>query len=277
MLSYGETMDRLLEMRDRFDSGFSPSDRVFIRETYVLLFRHDIKNIGCSDCYKDAYVEIIHKLKKTQTMPKEKKFILRAGVLLHAFNGEVFTNANLTDEIAMDALNENVKRFDLFAKVPDNWKDLCKARKTLTEKEQTKKEGVSKEELQDTVESLKSTLTTAQADLSAANAEIEFKNSELSKVKEELEKAVKEADANREALEKARLSYGDELKAKNDEIVTLTQQKVVAEQTNQDLAAQVAKLEAEVEKLKKAATPTPAAEPQKETAAKNTKKAAETK
>ncbi|MBR0116487.1 MAG: hypothetical protein IJM04_04315 [Prevotella sp.] len=246
MLSYSEIMDRLSEMRSRYDDGFSSSDRVFINEVHGLLFGHPVKNLGCPNCYRDAYIEVTLKLRKMKEMPKKKNFVLRSGVLLHAFNGEVFTNANLTDEIAMDALNENRGRFDLFAKVPDNWEALCKARKAIMEKESARKSSISREELQDSVDSLKVAVDAAKKDLEEANAKLESANQELATQTAKLEEVQKEAEASREALEKARLSFEDELKGKNDEIVSLTRQKNALESANQELATQTAKLEAKV-------------------------------
>ena len=264
MLDYSSTIDRLSVMKSRFDEGFSASDRLFIRSVYNRLFGKDIRNLGCPDCYRDAYMEIIHRLKKDKIMPKEKKFILRNGVLLHAFKGEVFTNANLTDEIAMDALNENMSREKLFARVPDNWKDLCKARKVITDKENATKASLSKEELQDNIESLKSALESAKKETADVTAKLEAEEKKTAeavdkaKVSEakiaELEKAVAEAkeaagkhDADIEAL---KAKHAEALKAKDAEIATLGNEKASLEKTNQELASQTAKLEAEVDTLK---------------------------
>ena len=107
MLSYIEVMERLSEMRDRFDAGFSSSDRLFINDMSVVVLSKCVRNSSCSDCYRDAFLEIYHKLKMLGTMPKEKKFVLRAGVLLH-FNGKMYVNENLTDDIAVAAISDNV-------------------------------------------------------------------------------------------------------------------------------------------------------------------------
>ena len=199
MLSYSETMDRLSEMRSRYDGGFSSSDRVFINEVHGFLFGHPVKNLGCPNCYRDAYIEITLKLRKMKEMPK-KNFVLRSGVLLHAFNGDVFTNANLTDEIAMDALNENRGRFDLFAKVPDNWEELCKARKAVKENESKKKASVSKEELQESVDSLKVAFEAAKKDLVESNAKLESASQELAAQTAKLEAKVAELEEELESV-----------------------------------------------------------------------------
>lgn len=264
MLEYSDTLNRLLEMRERFDAGFSSSDRLFISKVYETLFSHPIKNPGCSDCFRDAWLEIIHRLKQDKIMPKEKKFVLRRGVLLHAFNGEVFTNANISDEIAMDAINESRNRSKLFEKLPDNWEDQCKARKALKDKESATKQGVSREELQDSVESLKVALAAAQKDTEAAVAKLEAEekkaNDALLKVSEAEAKhaeAVKEieslkaqlADKDRE-IEAARNENAEALKAKDEAIRELTEQKAALDKSIQEQATAAAKLEAEVDTLK---------------------------
>lgn len=228
MLTFSETMAALLEMRSRYDDGFSSTDRLFIKETYEFLFGEPITNTSCGNCYRDAYVLIYSKLKKEGIMPKEKKFILLNGVLLHALNGQVFTNANLTDEIAMDALNENANRLDLFAKYPDNYKELCDARKTLLA-EKSSVEPKSNEELQASIESLKSALETANSDLAneqKKNDDLEAKISTLNEEKtvvngftKELNDKIAELTANNEALvtEKEALSEAKESLAKDNE------------------------------------------------------------
>lgn len=192
MLSYSETMERLSQMRSRFDSGFSSADKLFILEMYEFLLGHSIPNPGCPECYKDAYMEIIYKLKKTGTMPKKGNFVLRNGVLL-TFKGKHYTNANLDDEVAMEALNENIKRLDLFAKVPDNYAERIASyfERIKNESEQENDPAV----LRETIKSLKSSLNTTEDELKevvASNAEAQ---EEIARLRELLEKSKEEAQA----------------------------------------------------------------------------------
>lgn len=240
MLTFSETMAVLLEMRGRYDDGFSSTDRLFIKDTYAFLFGEQIKNSSCSNCYRDAYILIYSKLKKEGIMPKEKKFILLNGVLLHALNGQVFTNANLTDEIAMDALNENANRLDLFAKYPENYKELCDARKTLLA-EKASAEPKSNEELQVNIKSLKSALETANSDLAneqKKNEELEAKISALNE-----EKAVAEG-STKELNDKIA-----ELTTKNE---ALTSEKEALAEVKESLINDNEELLKQVETLKKA-------------------------
>lgn len=197
-------MNRLSEMRGRFDEGFSSSDRLFLRDMSVLILGHPVKNTACKDCYRDAYIEIRYKLKKLGTMPKEKKFYLRAGVLLH-FAGAMYVNENLTDDIAMDAINDNRGRLDLFQKTPDNLEEVLAARKAVKAQEQPA--NVPKEELEKQIEGLKAVNAEQAEKLDAAEkaiAEREQENlairNELTETKEVLEKAKAESQAEVESL-----------------------------------------------------------------------------
>ena len=170
----------------------------------VLILGHPVKNTACKDCYRDAYIEIRYKLKKLGTMPKEKKFYLRAGVLLH-FAGAMYVNENLTDDIAMDAINDNRGRLDLFQKTPDNLEEVLAARKAIKAQEQPV--NVPKEELEKQIEGLKAVNAEQKEKLDAAEkaiAEREQENlairNELTETKEVLEKAKAESQAEVESL-----------------------------------------------------------------------------
>lgn len=205
MLSYSETMERLSQMKSRFDSGFSSADKLFIMEMHELLFGLPIQNPGCNDCYRDAYILIVNHLKRTGTMPKKGNFVLRNGVLL-TYKGKHYTNANLTDDIAMEALNENMKRLDLFTKVPDNYAERIASyfERLKSESEQENDPAV----LRETIKSLKSSLNATEDELKeveTANAEAQ---EEIANLRESITKSKEEAQE-----EVGRLN---ELLAKND-------------------------------------------------------------
>ena len=249
-MRYEEVMNRLSEMRSRFDEGFSPSDRLFLREMSVAILGKPVRNTSCKDCYRDAFIEISCKLKRLGAMPKEKKFYLRAGVLLH-FGGEMYVNENLTDDIAMDALNDNFKRRDLFQKVPDNLAEVLAARKALKAEQQTKVEGTSKDELLKQIEGLKAVNAEKTAKLNDAEKFIETLKAENG---EAIEKAKAEAQA--ETAEKAKA----EAQAEADRLNGIIAEKEAA----------IAAKDAEIEELKKqlaektAKAEEPAPEPAKE-------------
>ena len=181
MLSYIEVMERLSEMRDRFDAGFSSSDRLFINDMSVVVLSKCVRNSSCGDCYRDAFLEIYHKLKMLGTMPKEKKFVLRAGVLLH-FNGKMYVNENLTDDIAVAAISDNVGRKDLFQKFPDNLDELIAANRAMVAKE-AETEEADKEELRKQVAGLKSENERLNNELEEARAAWDEYNKEMEKLR----------------------------------------------------------------------------------------------
>lgn len=122
-MTYEEAMQRLSEMESRYNDGFSSTDRMFLDSLYFALFGRDITNKGCSNCYRDAFIEINVKLKKTKEMPKKSEFVLKAGAVI-TFFGEpaCYTNANITDEAALRFLALHPRNETLFEKLPLDWK-----------------------------------------------------------------------------------------------------------------------------------------------------------
>lgn len=73
------------------------------------------------------------KLKKHVEMKnQDKKYLLKEGVQMHC-NHNVYTNANLTDEVAIELLKQDPRRISNFEKFPENWNEKPKA-KTPTAK-----------------------------------------------------------------------------------------------------------------------------------------------
>ena len=139
-------------------------------------------------------------------MPKDKKFYLRAGVLLH-YAGGMYVNENLTDDIAMDAINDNRGRLDLFQKTPDNLEELLAARKAVKAEEKAEVDNAPKDELLKQIEGLKAVnaeqaekLEGAQKTFEEQEKEKETLLIELNTVKEQLEKSKAEAQAEIDRL-----------------------------------------------------------------------------
>lgn len=109
-------------MKDRYDDGFSSLDRSFLDRVYFLLYGREITNKGCSDCYRDAYMEISIRLKRDKKMPKQSSYQLKPGAVITFFGSPVaYTNANLTDEVALRYLSLNESNAKMFAHLPSNW------------------------------------------------------------------------------------------------------------------------------------------------------------
>ena len=130
MLDYAEIMSNLKEMRSRFDSGFSTSDRAYIERLYSNLLSKKVRRSGCSDCYRDAYLEIYSHLKKTGNMPKKPNYVLKAGVVIHPKGtNKFYANANIPDEVAEAHLAEFPKAIDDFLSYPADYALRVEARK----------------------------------------------------------------------------------------------------------------------------------------------------
>lgn len=122
-MTYEETMTRLKEMESRYQDGFSSLDRLLLDSLYFNIFGREITNRGCSDCYRDAYMEILIYLKRNKAMPKKSDFVLKAGAII-TFFGEpkCYSNANITDEAALRFLALNPSNEKLFEKLPEGWR-----------------------------------------------------------------------------------------------------------------------------------------------------------
>lgn len=86
---------------------------------------------GCSNCYSDAYLELIT-LSIDKAMEKAAcQFALRRGKLLRdVVNLDVslnMTQANITNELALYHLKTNPQCVDFFEKLPEDWQSQVEA------------------------------------------------------------------------------------------------------------------------------------------------------
>ena len=135
-MSIIEKYDAIIEWINLNRSGFKTQTEVieairkcsriegYIRELSLILFQHTLGT--CGNCLADAMIAI-------RKYPREKlqqimncKFKLKSGVLLIDATGKLpeATAANLTDEIAIAYLRDNIKRADMFEELPDNLEEL---------------------------------------------------------------------------------------------------------------------------------------------------------
>lgn len=135
-MSIIEKYDAIIEWINLNRSGFKTQTEVieairkcsriegYIRELSLILFQHTLGT--CGNCLADALIAI-------RKYPREKlqqimncKFKLKSGVLLIDATGRLpeATAANLTDEIAIAYLRDNIKRADMFEELPDNLEEL---------------------------------------------------------------------------------------------------------------------------------------------------------
>lgn len=128
MRSILEVVSKLEVLRGRV--ALSTSDKSDIELMYRQVLGKDFVKTSCNDCYHDAVIEMYLYLKRTGNMKEKSNYTLKNGVLLQAEFGSntMYTNANLTDEVAENYLAKNPKGEILFASLPTDWEDRVKKR-----------------------------------------------------------------------------------------------------------------------------------------------------
>lgn len=197
MTEYENIMSRLTEMRVRYDSGFSSSDRSYIEHLYRALLSKTIKNIGCGDCYRDAFIETYLFLKRTGTMPTKPNYILKAGVVVHPKGtNQFYANTNIPDEIAENYLAEFPNSIVDFLSYPSDYLARVEARKSgkvlpTTDIETLSQEYEKSENLRKNAEEK---LVQTEKDLELLKTKLEVAENELELTKEQLKKAEAELE-----------------------------------------------------------------------------------
>lgn len=96
----------------------------YIRELSLILFQHTLGT--CGNCLADALIAIRKYPRAKLEQIMNCKFKLKSGALLIDATGRLpeATAANLTDEIAIAYLRDNIKRADMFEELPENLEEL---------------------------------------------------------------------------------------------------------------------------------------------------------
>ena len=120
-MTYEEAVALCEGLRTRFDEPFSPSDKATIERLYAEAVGRDFRPTSCQMCYHDALIEIYHTLKKNRKMADKCNYRLRAGYLINSptfRGGAIYSNDNLTDEVAEEFLTAFPERVDMFQQLP---------------------------------------------------------------------------------------------------------------------------------------------------------------
>lgn len=120
-MTYDEAVKLSEELKTRLNGAFSSSDKVEIERLYGQVLQKQFKRTSCRRCYHDALIEIILYLRKEKRMRTPSNYALRAGFIIHCPNfhsGKIYTNDNLTDEIAAEYLQQYPNQRAMFARVP---------------------------------------------------------------------------------------------------------------------------------------------------------------
>lgn len=122
-MDYQEAMTQLTRLRSLLvaggdDSVFSSEDRQIIEAIHWEETGRKVRECGCKDRYVDAVIELYRKLKRTQAMTKDQKYILRPGVIIW-IGTEAYSRHNLTDKVAKAYLKANPDARKKFERVPE--------------------------------------------------------------------------------------------------------------------------------------------------------------
>ncbi len=122
-MEYQEAMAQLTRLRSLMvaggdDSVFSTEDRRIIEAIHVEETGQKVRECGCKDRYTDAVIVLYRKLKRTQTMAKDQKYILRPGVIIW-IGTEAYSRHNLTDKVAKAYLKANPEAVKKFERLPE--------------------------------------------------------------------------------------------------------------------------------------------------------------
>lgn len=123
-----KVVGRLEELREC--GTLSSSDKLDIELMYREVFGKDFVKTSCNNCYHDAVIEMYIHLKKTGKMKEKSNYTLKNGVVLQKEfgSGDMYTNANLTDEFAENYLADNPKGIMFFSGFPADWENKAKRR-----------------------------------------------------------------------------------------------------------------------------------------------------
>ena len=117
-----EARASIMDLRGRFASPYNQTDKGLIERLYWEVLGRVFRPTSCQNCYHDAVIEIYSYLKKHDTMAEEKKYLLKAGAIINtpAFDeGKIYSNVNLTDDVARRYLEKFPNQVVLFQKLPD--------------------------------------------------------------------------------------------------------------------------------------------------------------
>lgn len=88
-----------------------------------------VKRKGCADCYRDACIEMVSYLRKNGKFRDKLNYVLRAGcvIQLGGFgSGDFYSNANISDAVAIAYLREHPLDITLFQRYPEDWEQQIK-------------------------------------------------------------------------------------------------------------------------------------------------------
>lgn len=137
-MTVDEAIKLIDELRGRFNAPYSTVDKDAIAKLYETVLGKTFRPTTCQQCYHDAVIEIYLYLRKNHSFMERGKIRMRAGFIIHCptfHGGKIFTNDNLTDEIAQ----EYIEKFPTQARYFDGVENTPKKQQKPVRTKKTKK------------------------------------------------------------------------------------------------------------------------------------------
>lgn len=114
----------LSDLNRGYNTPYSSAEQATIERLYYEVLGKRLSGRRCPDKWHDAVLEINSYIKKHGKMKEKSNYKLRAGVILQiAGSSEIYTNDNLTDEVAAAFLKEHPNATGRFEVIPTAKKD----------------------------------------------------------------------------------------------------------------------------------------------------------
>lgn len=123
MMTYIEAKEKVTYLLDKIgDRTFDNEDKKSVERLYREVLDEELQKTSCRDCYKDALLEINAYLIKNNSLKPKRHYKLKNGVVLQLFGkSQVYTNKNLTDEVAEAYLKEFPDQTGIFSRLPSDF------------------------------------------------------------------------------------------------------------------------------------------------------------
>jgi hypothetical protein len=121
-MTHQEALDRVEELRGHGNAPFSIEQKRLIAQMYPEILGKPFRRTACQRCYHDAVIEMALKLRKEQKMREKCDYHMRAGFIIRCGDfdgGEIYTNANLTNDVAKRYLERFPQKRAMFDRIPE--------------------------------------------------------------------------------------------------------------------------------------------------------------
>ena len=126
-MTYKEALDRVEELRGHGNAPFSIEQKREIARMYPEITGKPFRKTACQRCYHDAVIEMAVKLRKEQKMREKCDYHMRAGFIIRCGDfdgGEIYTNANLTNDVARRYLECFPQKRVMFDRIPEETAEM---------------------------------------------------------------------------------------------------------------------------------------------------------